>query len=201
MRRPPRRRGSRPGSGALRLFFGVFLPPELRDALAHAQSFLRGDYWKRVHPDQLHVTLAYLGERPQSELEALERAGDGVARTVPAFPARLRGTGFFPNEGSPRVWFVKAEGEGFEPLAAGLRDSLELEEAEPFKAHVTLARKKGPAPRPGPVVVDRPWEVGSFALVRSVLRPAGPTYELVERFPLPPPLSEAPLARTLVEEA
>jgi 2'-5' RNA ligase len=146
------------------------------------------------------VTLAFLGERPAGELAAVARAGQAAAEGVPAFEARLRGTGFFPNEGSPRVWFAKAEGEGFEPLAASLRASLGAEEEGPFKPHVTLARKKGPAPRPGPLVFDRPWQVSELSLVRSVLRSVGPAYEIVERFPLARPSAPQEAPKTLVEE-
>lgn len=189
----PRQGGRRPGGkragggppGKWRLFLGAFLPPELREPLEFAQSRLVGKYWKPTEPESLHVTLLYLGGTARSEVGRIEAAARETASLVPAFDAVLRGTGFFPNEGGPRVWFARAEGEGFMPLAAGLRSRVLPGTDEDFKPHVTLARKKGPSPRPGPVVFDLPWTVDHFTLVRSSLSPAGPTYEPLAHFTLP----------------
>ncbi|WP_337843939.1 RNA 2',3'-cyclic phosphodiesterase [Thermus sp.] len=169
----------------MRLFYAVFLPQEIREALKEAQAKVapfKG--WKTTPPHQLHLTLLFLGERPESELDELKALGHRLGRTAPPFTAYLRGTGYFPNEGSPRVWFAKAEGEGFTRLAEALRAELGDPDPKPFKPHITLARKKGPAPRVPPVVFGLSWPVEEFALVRSELRPKGPVYTILERFPL-----------------
>ncbi|SDE80374.1 2'-5' RNA ligase [Thermus arciformis] len=178
----------------MRLFYAVFLPEEVRRALAEAQEKAsRYKGWKEVPPHQLHLTLLFLGERPEGDLEDLFALGHRLGRQVSPFTAFLRGTGYFPNEGTPRVWFAKAEGEGFGPLAEGLRAGVrELfgEEAlraggdKAFKPHITLARRKAPAPRVPPVVFGLSWPVREFALVRSELRPRGPIYTILEKFPL-----------------
>lgn len=78
-------------------------------------------------------------------------------------------------------------------MAEGLREGVrELlgEEAllaggdKPFKPHITLARRKAPAPRVPPVVFGVEWPVTEFALVRSELKPRGPVYTILEKFPL-----------------
>ncbi|GAB5603195.1 RNA 2',3'-cyclic phosphodiesterase [Thermus sp. FJN-A] len=178
----------------MRLFYAVFLPEPVRQALVEAQGQVaRYKGWKEVAPHQLHLTLLFLGERPAEDLEGLLALGHRLGRRFPPFVARIRGTGYFPNEGTPRVWFAKAEGEGFLPLAEGLRQGVvELlgEEAlrpagdRPFKPHITLARRKAPAPRVPPVVFGLEWPVTEFALVRSELRPKGPVYTILEKFPL-----------------
>jgi 2'-5' RNA ligase len=62
---------------------------------------------------------------------------------------------------------------------------LEAEGDRAFKPHITLARRKAPAPRVPPVVFGLTWPVSeSFALVRSELKPRGPVYTILERFPL-----------------
>ncbi len=178
----------------MRLFYAVFLPEDVRRALVEAQGKVsRYKGWKEVAPHQLHLTLLFLGERPEEELEDLVALGHRLGRRQAPFPARIRGTGYFPNEGTPRVWFAKAEGEGFSLLAGALREGVaELlgEEAlraggdKPFKPHITLARRKAPAPRVPPVVFGLEWPVTEFALVRSELRPKGPVYTILEKFPL-----------------
>ncbi len=169
----------------MRLFYALFLPEGIREALREVQarvSPFKG--WKTVPPHQLHLTLLFLGERPESDLPHLRAVGHHLARLVPPFTARLRGTGYFPNEGTPRVWFIRAEGEGFQALAEGLRAELSSPDPKPFKPHVTLARRKAPAPRVPPVVLDLDWPVEAFALVRSELKPRGPIYTVMEEFPL-----------------
>lgn len=187
-RRRPARPGSTP-SGRLRLFYAVIVPDEARAELAAAQKNLHGKYWKAVSLDQLHVTLHFMPAVAAKGLPEIVRAGEQVAARTPAFTAALRGTGFFPNEGSPRVWFARVDGSGFQPLAVGLAKAIPLGEQEPdteFRSHVTLARKKGPAGRPNPVVFNHSWPVTEIALVRSTLQPSGPTYETIERMPLAP---------------
>ncbi|WP_117238074.1 RNA 2',3'-cyclic phosphodiesterase [Thermus sediminis] len=178
----------------MRLFYAIFLPEDVRRVLVEAQGKVsRYKGWKEVPPHQLHLTLLFLGERPEEDLENLVALGHRLGRQVPPFWARLKGTGYFPNEGTPRVWFAKAEGEGFGPLAQGLREgvrellgegALEAEGDRAFKPHITLARRKAPAPRVPPLVFGLTWPVEVFALVRSELRPKGPVYTILERFPL-----------------
>ena len=125
------------------------MPPEIAEQLTAIQKNLRGN-WRSVRADQLHVTLAYLPGVDPSKLEALKTLGDTLSKDTPPLSIKLRGTGYFPNEGSPRVWFIKVEAEGLEELAARLRVGLaELgvdTDNAVFKAHITLARKKGAAP-------------------------------------------------------
>ncbi|MCL6569748.1 MAG: RNA 2',3'-cyclic phosphodiesterase, partial [Meiothermus silvanus] len=104
----------------MRLFYAVFVPKNLCDILALAQEKVRSySGWKVTRPDQFHVTLMFLGEVDETRLPELRRVGEEAAAGVAPFTARVRGTGFFRERGSPRVWFAKAEGAGFEPLAAG----------------------------------------------------------------------------------
>ncbi|WP_027481847.1 RNA 2',3'-cyclic phosphodiesterase [Deinococcus pimensis] len=174
----------------MRLFYAVRVPPEVAARLSEAQRDLRGN-WRRVAPDQLHVTLAYLPNVHERDLDALRALGRDVARVVPPFTARLRGTGYFPNEGSPRVWFVKVDAPELDLLAQGLRDGLTARgtafDDKPFKAHVTLARKKGPAPRVAPRTFDLEWEARNVQLVRSVLHKTGPEYDTVGTYRLAGP--------------
>ncbi|ADV68475.1 RNA 2',3'-cyclic phosphodiesterase [Deinococcus maricopensis] len=186
--RPAPRRPNGPnvqGDGTLRLFFGLKVPREIADELALAQRDLRGN-WRAVRPDQLHVTLAFLPNVPPERLTDLKRLGTHLAANLPPVQLRLRGTGYFPNEGSPRVWFVKVDAPELTTLAADLRTGLAdlgvNTDDLPFKAHVTLARKKGPAPRLAPKTFDLAWDAGAFSLVQSTLRKTGPIYETLSIF-------------------
>ena len=175
---------ARAGVPQERYFFGVFVPKELHAALEAMQKKLVGKWWKATPSDQFHITLLYLGGSSKQNLENAKKFALEIAKTTPAFTAKLRGTGFFPNEGGPRVWFVKAENETFTTLLESLRDKLEVVPEEKFKPHVTLARKKGASPRPAPIVLDCDWNITEFALVKSTLAKEGPTYSILEHYQL-----------------
>ncbi len=175
---------AREGVPQERYFFGVFVPKELHETLLTMQKKLVGKWWKTTPADQFHVTLLYLGGANKKTLENAQKMALEISKNQTAFTAKLRGTGFFPNEGGPRVWFVKAESEIFTKLHEALRDKLEVVPEEKFKSHVTLARKKGASPRPAPMVLDLEWQITEFALVKSVLSKDGPNYSILERFTL-----------------
>lgn len=181
--RPPR--VTPPEDRTLRLFYALKVPQDVAAPLAEAQRTLRGN-WRAVRADQFHVTLAYLPAVPPERVDDLKRLGARLAEQVPPLQIGLRGTGYFPNEGSPRVWFVKVEAEGLTELAADLRSGLQAlalpTDDLPFRAHVTLARKKGPAPRVPPLLFDLGWQAGHAALIRSTLRKTGPIYDTVSTF-------------------
>lgn len=186
-----------PPASTYRIFFALRVPTEISAKLAETQRKLKGN-WRSVRPDQMHVTLCYLPAVPPERLEDLKRLGTSLMQDLPPMAVKLRGTGYFPNEGSPRVWFVKVEAAGLDELAqavrAGVRDmGLETDDL-PFKAHITLARKKGPAPRVPPILFETSWTATGGTLYRSHLRKTGPIYEVEStfRFRGAPPLSPSP---------
>lgn len=170
----------------MRLFYAIFPPRKVQEALVLAQDKVKAyKGWKVSKLEQLHITLLFLGETPQERLKELSKIGQEVAGLVEPFEVELGGTGYFPASGSPRVWFIKAQGAGLEPLASGLRQALpEVENREKFHPHLTLARRKSPAPRVGPMVLDLKFEAKAVCLVESTLDPKGSQYQIVEQFGL-----------------
>lgn len=169
----------------LRLFYALRVPADVSAPLAEAQRALKGN-WRAVRADQMHVTLAYLPAVAPERLDDLKRLGALLTQDVGPMAVQLRGTGYFPNEGSPRVWFARVEAEGLSELAGALRAGIQNLGVQtddlPFKAHITLARKKGPAPRVPPLTFDLGWQAGHAALYRSILRKTGPIYETESTF-------------------
>lgn len=170
----------------MRLFYGIFPPRKVQEEVAQAQDKIKGyKGWKASKTEQLHVTLLFLGEIASERLPELLQIGRQVASGAKPFKVELGGTGYFPASGSPRVWFVKAEGLGLEPLANQLRLALpEVEANEKFHPHLTLARKKGPAPRVAPLLLNSVFEAKAVCLVESTLNPKGSQYKIIEQFPL-----------------
>ena len=170
----------------MRLFYGIFPPKTIQEALKTPQDKVAGyKGWKASKTDQLHITLLFLGELEATRLPELKKLGKTIASTVKPFEIQLGGTGYFPASGAPRVWFVKAIGEGLEPLAAAFRKALpEVEAKEKFHPHLTLARKKSPAPRVAPLMLELSFQAKEVCLVESTLDPKGSQYRVVERFAL-----------------
>jgi RNA 2',3'-cyclic 3'-phosphodiesterase len=186
--------GGKPASAAparersLRLFFGLTLPEAVSSDLVTAQSKLSSN-WRKVEANQLHITLAYLPGVPEGRVAALRELGQRLAAEAAPMQLKLRGTGYHPNVGTPRVWFVKVEGEGLSELAARFGaelDALGFPIEGKFQPHITLARKKGPAPRLPPLNFAQEWQAAQMHLIHTFLPrdKTGPIYDTVSRFPL-----------------
>ncbi|MBW9140446.1 MAG: RNA 2',3'-cyclic phosphodiesterase [Candidatus Aramenus sp.] len=145
---------------------------------------------KLVEPENVHVTLAFLGEVEDSRVEAIRSAMDGVKFNK--FNVTLRGMGAFPSLSRPRVVWVGIE-KGFNQMKE-IRDQLvqnlkkvgvRPENDNEFLPHVTLGRVKGPRNLPklsefitknADIIVGE-MEVREITLFKSTLTPRGPIYE------------------------
>ena len=167
----------------MRLFCGLRLPDEVRNQLVRWQrDSLAPDGGRLVPPDHLHVTLAFLGDRPADEVGAIARAlraAAAAARGLELGAARYRET---RNVGM----LVLDDLEGRAGLlAADLQARLEqLGVYEPERRlwlpHVTVLRfRRPPALRPPLPGLGR-FGPSDAALYHSVLRSGGAQYEVLE---------------------
>jgi len=126
----------------MRLFYAVAADDEVKAAAAETVERLRrvpADY-RWVDPRDMHVTLRFLGETPETELPAVEaRLREAAARSAP-FEIVYGGVGAFESLEDPRVVWVGLD-EGFEPMRK-LADLLGRDEPRPFAPHMTLGRRK-----------------------------------------------------------
>ena len=187
----------------LRVFVGLELPPAVRDAIeevaARWRPTLAGFRWGR--PEDLHVTLAFLGAVDAEDLEAIDGRLTTTAAGISPFATRLADLGRFPPEGRARVLWVgldDAETRIADLAAAvrtGLASWLEPEE-RPLQPHVTIARARRDARVPRDLVGDRPapvgFEVRAITLFRSHLGQGAPHYEVLARRALGARAAELP---------
>ena len=169
----------------MRLFVALDLPDTARAALSAVEV---GDGWRRVNPDSLHVTLAFLGTRPEDDIATITRV---IQRETTA-PTLTFGTVLLLPPRRPKVLTIELEEQGLAALqhriAAGLADAgVYTPEKRPFRPHVTLARLR---PRERPQTTELTLEPLTFhatavTLYASRLHPTGARYE---------PLATAPLA-------
>ena len=173
------------GRDRLRLFVALGLPEGVRDRLVAWQNqvFPAQEGVRVVSRDNLHITLAFLGQRPEADVDrilAVVRDIAGTATPPVLTPGRYRETR------SVGMVVFDDEGERASALAGELFAGLEQaglyeRERRRWLPHVTVFRFRGRPPRLAPAlpVLGRvsPSEVG---LYHSVLRPSGAQYEIVE---------------------
>lgn len=160
-----------------RLFFALWPTEALRTALAGRVAALAPPGSGRVQrPDQLHLTLEFLGAVPAARLPDVREAATAV-RAEP-FELVLDALEYWRR---PRVLCLVAR--ELPPALAALVQSLRSElasrgfepECRPFRAHLTLARKVGQPPGLAPTDPVH-WPATDFALVESVTERAGSIY-------------------------
>src|SRR5260370_4355246 len=185
----------------MRLFVALEIPSSVRENLADLLTFLRAvsPQTRWVRPENLHVTLKFIGEVPQENLAGIESALAGV-RTDQPVTLDFRGVGFFPDEEHPRVFWAGIEASpNLKILAAGIEQATEKlgtsRERRPFSPHLTLARFEPPrlpeklrAAIPEHAARDfGSLRTNQFHLIESKLKPSGAEYTTSESFPFPPP--------------
>lgn len=171
----------------IRLFVGLPLPEDCRRQLSLMSHGIDGARW--VAPENLHITLRFIGEVDEDVAEDLAQALDAV--TARPFDLTIQGLGTF---GHPphALWagVVDPTGGALAGLQANVESALVRAGLEPehrkFIPHVTLARFRkanmGRVARllegSGDLKLD-PFAVTGFSLFRSHLRPEGAEYEQV----------------------
>lgn len=133
----------------LRLFFAVELNSELRQALSQLTDELKQEPWghrvRWVHPENLHVTLRFLGNTNPEKISELVKHGHNAINKIQPFPLQLHNIRFFPSPTAPRA--IAADiiptSELFE-LANALEEVASnlgfTPETKPYLPHLTLGR-------------------------------------------------------------
>jgi len=129
----------------MRVFVAVDIDDSIRGRIARfldgVREFAPDARW--VRPESLHVTLKFIGEKSEDDLENIKQALTTIAADT--FEMNFRGYGFFPGARSPRVFWVGIEGGSkLTSLAATVDETLARlgipKEEHAFNAHLTLAR-------------------------------------------------------------
>ena len=179
-----------------RLFVALELPDAVRTQLAAfgRAAAERDDALRPVAEEALHLTLAFLGHRPEEEIEPARAAVRAVPRVAPALAL---GEPLWLAPRRPHVLTVALE-DGDGTLAALRTDVVDRlattlgwePEARPFRPHITVARvRRGARPRTrDPLDAPQARFAGdAVVLYRSYLGAGPARYEALERVePLPP---------------
>lgn len=180
----------------MRVFVALDLPPEVESQLV-VQQFLM-PIPRKVERSQFHLTLAFMGEMREPDLEALHEALMRIK--MPAFELSLTGFGIFGKAKPNSVWASVVPSAPLERLQAKVERAARLSGADipvrRFVPHITLGRF--PAMRPedaarlelavinGAGFRAGPWEVRDMVLYQSTLSSEGPRYDALARYTIAP---------------
>ncbi|MCW3015078.1 MAG: 2-5 ligase [Solirubrobacterales bacterium] len=190
-------RGNHPTRGSHRLFVALDPPAAVAAELAGwaRGQRTRGGGLRVIAPDRIHLTLAFLGERPVVEVDPIAWAVDGAVGEW----AQAGEGGPVPLALGPPVWLPPRHPRA---LAVGVRDptgrlgalrdafGLSLgatvgwrAQGRRFRPHLTVARLSGRRGVLGPLepTPAASFTVGEAVLYRSFLEPGGARYEALER--------------------
>jgi 2'-5' RNA ligase len=184
-----------------RMFLAVHVVPEpgllalCREGMRH----FAGEKFRWTPPEQYHITLKFLGEVPEGQLESMCIMMRDTLLRHPQFAFPLQGTGVFGSRYDPRVLWVGATNSPLLiQLAEDILNACALmgfpRERLPLVPHLTLARIAAVRDKQRLsqwVTQHRHLLVQScrleqVTLFESVLRPEGAIHLPFAQFPLHP---------------
>ncbi len=187
----------------MRVFIAVDIDDSARAALGRLQKELekasgvdRRDV-KWVRPEDMHLTLKFIGEMDDKKLPEVCTALEEAAKKHNSFQLGIESVGYFGKNAATVVWVGTAAGsESLQSLAGDVEEQLAQtgwpKEDRPFAGHLTLCRIKNP--RAGRILAQMSEKYKDFnagtvkiddvKVYQSVLMPAGPVYSVLCKFKL-----------------
>jgi RNA 2',3'-cyclic 3'-phosphodiesterase len=183
----------------IRAFVAVKLDSPLVRKLCELAAELKADLpgvrW--VPPENLHLTLKFLGAVNEERIEGIAKGLAEALRDFPRFSIHAKGLGVFPDLRRARVLWVGLQGASLGELAAQIETALEsagfARETRAFAPHLTIGRWRqydgSPVKLRQELERSKEREFGSspveeIILFQSVLRRQGAVYHPLKLFPL-----------------
>ena len=189
--------------GLLRAFIAIEIPSSIQRAIQQATSGLHQELKGLVRwtaPENIHLTLKFLGDISQSSMESLTQLLCAEADMISPFEFHVHGFGSFPISRLPRVLWVGIQAPaGLEAMYRGIEAACTRlgYEAEPrgFSPHLTIGRVKQDISAAHRGTIRRALEavkidslgtarVDSVHLFKSDLKPSGAVYTKLSSAPL-----------------
>jgi RNA 2',3'-cyclic 3'-phosphodiesterase len=180
----------------LRVFIAIELPVSLRQEIIKQTARLRQQLGEElirwIPPEDMHLTLKFLGDVPVNHLDFLKQALSQIAERSSAFDMQLSGLGSFPNSKQPRVLWIGIHTQTalntFQQDVESTINKLGYKKEErSFSPHLTLGRaRQNNSPVDSVKIRDAlqtiqlgkigTARVNSVHLFKSDLTPAGSEY-------------------------
>jgi 2'-5' RNA ligase len=175
----------------MRLFIAIDIPSDLKEKLSRLIAKLKKCDLdaKWVNSANIHMTLKFLGEVDKEQLNEVKNIITATSAKFSKLELSINGLGFFPNENSPRVFFVSTDKEEIlKNIAEELENRLEslgFAKEGRFKSHLTLARFRSKKNidclknEIKDISMEGKITVEEITLFKSTLNAQGPIYEKI----------------------
>jgi len=185
----------------LRAFIAIEIDEAVRQKLVAAQRQLAdtGAQLRLVEPENIHVTMKFLGDIRENQIGAITDAVQTAVAGVGPFDISVRGIGVFPDLRYIRViWAGVSDGReqvtSIQKRADQNLAELGFKPERDFVPHLTLARAKSAAGKERLVEFLKSMtnaefgscRVGAVELKQSTLTPKGPIYSTLAHIELSP---------------
>lgn len=173
----------------MRSFISVEIPGDIKKDIGNYIAEISDAFEdvKWVNPENLHLTIKFLGNIRKSDVPSLRDCVAGAAKEFDPFSLTMSHLGFFPDSKHPRVVWIGVDGgldsllDVFQYMENCLEEIGFDREARTFSPHLTIgrARRNSTIEVPAGVREFEPvtFEVEKLALMKSTLTPQGPIYE------------------------
>jgi 2'-5' RNA ligase len=180
------------------VFIAIDLDETLRKGIEEAENKIKktGCYAKLVEPENLHITVKFLGEVSESSVNGIENKISETISGVKQFQIGLEGVGFFGNPNHIRtIWIDFGEGKGqLVKLIENMNKNLDYirREVHESNPHLTVGRVKSGVNKEKLLETIRSMKDVKFGqmpvkfvkLKQSVLTKQGPIYSDLKSFEL-----------------
>ena len=175
----------------IRTFVCIEIAAAIRDRIADLQRELKqiDAHVSWVKPDNIHLTLKFLGPVDPSRIAAVRQAVERAAGSCSPFEVEVYGTGCFPSARSPKVLWVGLSRipDQLQQLHSTMEDEFAragfAREQKPFSPHLTIGRIRSPrgAREVAEKLIERgftglTFQANEVIVMRSDLNPSGSIY-------------------------
>ena len=182
-----------------RIFIAINLPKDIKKTLADFQKKWQDLPARWVNPENIHITLVFVGYVEDKGLEEVKQAVGEVVKKHPPFSITLNEISYGPPKIIPprMIWAVGESQDVFLQIKNDIEKELVKIPKMFFKPekrdsipHITLARIKEwewrrIEPEERPQVAEKinlTFPVASIELMESVLKRTGPEYKILESY-------------------
>lgn len=131
----------------MRIFIAIEFSDEIKKYLYNIQEIVKKNSvsGKFTHEDNFHLTLKFIGETTEAQLNNLKKAIDDVVLNQEKFKLNIGRLGEFPRGRKRIIWLGIEENEMIDGLYLKLEDELEKlgyeKEGRDFVSHITIGRE------------------------------------------------------------
>ena len=175
----------------VRVFVGILLPENLKTSVTEAQKNLENlpIECKFIEPENLHISLDFIGEVDEDQLEKIKNKISGLVKYAASFQIEIGDLKLIPNERYVRVIALEINSPDLFLLGKKLKELIGGDVKSP---HLTLCRVKKVLSKKE--LIEKfelfkrgsigSFKVSSIQLIKSELRREGPAYSVVSDFAL-----------------